>query len=32
LKTLKKISKQAADAVKMIIEEGREKAMSIFNQ
>lgn len=31
MKTLKKISKSAAEAVSMIVAEGREKAMSVFN-
>ncbi len=32
MKTLKKVAKTAAEAVAMIVTEGREKAMSIFNQ
>jgi len=32
LKTIKKVAKRAAEAVEMIVKEGREKAMSVFNQ
>jgi PTH1 family peptidyl-tRNA hydrolase len=32
LKILKKVAKRAAEAAEMIVKEGREKAMSIFNQ
>lgn len=32
LKILKKVAKRAAEAVEMIVKEGREKAMSVFNQ
>ncbi len=31
MKELKKVSKKAAEAVEMIVKEGREKAMSVFN-
>jgi PTH1 family peptidyl-tRNA hydrolase len=31
LKEIKKVSKKAAEAVEMIVKEGREKAMSVFN-
>jgi PTH1 family peptidyl-tRNA hydrolase len=31
IKTLKKISKKVAEAVEVIIKEGREKAMSVYN-
>jgi PTH1 family peptidyl-tRNA hydrolase len=31
LKTIKKVAKKAAEAVEMIVKEGREKAMSVFN-
>jgi PTH1 family peptidyl-tRNA hydrolase len=31
MKVLKKISKKAMEAVEMIVKEGREKAMSVFN-
>lgn len=31
MKELKKVSKQAAEAVEMIVKEGREKTMSVFN-
>ena len=32
LKVLKKVAKRAAEAVEMIVKEGREKAMNVFNQ
>ncbi len=32
LKVLKKVAKRTAEAVGMIVKEGREKAMSVFNQ
>jgi PTH1 family peptidyl-tRNA hydrolase len=32
LKVIKKVAKKAAEAVEMIVKEGREKAMSVFNQ
>jgi len=32
LKALKKVAKRAAEAVEMIVKEGREKAMNVFNQ
>jgi len=31
MKEIKKVSKKAAEAVEMIVKEGREKAMSVFN-
>ena len=31
MKELKKVSKKAAEAIEMIVKEGREKAMSVFN-
>jgi PTH1 family peptidyl-tRNA hydrolase len=32
MKVLKKVAKRAAEAVEMIVKEGREKAMNVFNQ
>jgi PTH1 family peptidyl-tRNA hydrolase len=32
LKVMKKVAKRAAEAVEMIVKEGREKAMNVFNQ
>ena len=32
IKILKKVAKRAAEAVEMIVKEGREKAMNVFNQ
>jgi PTH1 family peptidyl-tRNA hydrolase len=32
LKILKKVAKRATEAVEMIVKEGREKAMNVFNQ
>ena len=31
MKELKKVSKKATEAIEMIVKEGREKAMSVFN-